>query len=896
MSSQALARRLRSGLRRGVVEPGLFEELGWGHGSVTLLRSGRWPDASIARIGRPEEPRALMISGLDPDEAAGAVALAYSGEATYTVQLHPDVLRLFETNRWVERPGDRPLVEAPGTDSASMANLLDLLRPDSGPLRELSRTERRGIPSREALSARLARALADLRRDAFDQALYRGDDAEDWDADLLRTFHMLLYVRFHEDRHGPIGTALGELRGESGLGPVLANVLGRYRGVLNSELFAGPGMDVSTLRDGALGELLKAFTEPWEQLHLDFSVTSSDVAGRLYQSYLRKRPRPESSGRLFPQAVQVDERSARGAYYTPPALARRVTARALGRFLDRSRPSQFSDVRVLDPACGSGAFLLAAYRLLNEYFSSRWGHTLSPDERGQLLIQSIFGADSDPSALLLARVQLLEEADLGARRLPKLAGNLLLGDTLLSRPGEPAVPGSVHWDAVLSATGPFSVIVTNPPFGSQLALARRVDKAQRLAVRHLYPEVHTWGVDEAYAFVVLSMALLDTNGAAGFVLPHTVLQAPGAGPLRRALEAVVAEVDDLRGLSAFHGAQSYVATIVVDKAPSSAPVDVWEVTDSRLDARDLLSGISVAGVAPWRRYSIDRGDVAKARNWAAFELRWQPRFEQAFGVDTEPLALRDRRILVQGTQTSANDALTFDSADIVFPSAETAIVRGHQLDRRRVRLLAKGSNITPWSLIGPRRFLVLPFDRPDLFRSSDDMLDLLDDLKIRPANLQPGRLDVLLGPKVLLRGLAREPAAVVDLDGAWVTVKGTGGGLALAMSGAPTWCLDAATALLNSALYQWLLRGIGRPKSDESVELPLTAVAAMPWPQLRAPEWRRLAKAGGDAAAALKADEGLERIRAFADARAHLDGLVFDLLRVSQELMEAVTRELVRVA
>lgn len=896
MTSQALARGVRSALLREGAVTGMLSDLGWADPSLALLRSRRWPEASITRIGRPEEPRAIVVSGIAPDESARAVAIAYSGEATYTVQLHPDVLRLFVTNRWADRPGDRPLVEAPTSDPAAVANLLGLLRPDSGALRTFSQTSRRGMTVREVLSVRLARALADLRRDVYDQALHRDDEPEHWDAELLRTFHMLLYVRFHEDRHGPIGARLGDLYDAPDLGPLMAEALVRYQNVLNSALFAAPGIDVATLSDPSARALLQALTEPWQQLHLDFAVTSSDIAGRLYQSYLRLRPRPEVSGRLFALAVEVDERAARGAYYTPPALARRVTGRALGRFLARAQPHQFSEVRVVDPACGSGAFLLAAYRRLKEYFSRQFGRPLDPVERGQLLVQSIFGADSDRSALLLARVQLLEEADLGSRRLPELGTNLMLGDTLLSRPGEPPRPGSVHWDSVLSSTGPFSVVVTNPPFGSQNALARRMDTKDRTMVRRLYPEVHAWGGDEAYAFVVLSRSLLADQGTAGVVLPRAALQAAGARTLRHSLEPVVAEIDDLRALSAFFGARSYVAALVVDKAPSDTPVNVCEVTDSRVDARDVLSDLPAMNHRRWRQFSVQRKSLGLARTWTGFELRWQSHLAAGLGTQTTNLALGDQRILVQGTQTSANEALTFDPEQVSFPSSDTAVVAGHELDRRRVRLLAKGPNIGPWSLMEPHRFMVLPFDRPDVFRPSDEVHNLLDDLGVRLTNPQPGRLDVLLGPKVLLRGLAREPAAATDIEGRWVTIKGTGGGLALAFPRAPRWQLDAATTLLNSALYQWLLRGVGQPKSDESVELPLAAVAEIPWPHLPTRDWRRLAEAGSVAFDALSNERGVERIKAFSAARRHVDELVFNLLAVSPDLRTVVASELVRLA
>ena len=109
--------------------------------------------------------------------------------------------------------------------------------------------------------------------------------------------------------------------------------------------------------------------EPWERLRLDFSVTTNEVAGRLYQSYLRLAPAWIDEGRLFPSAEIRSKQKSAGAYYTPAAVARFLVRETLGVWLASNQPVRFSDVRLIDPACGSGAFLVAAYRSLLKYWT-----------------------------------------------------------------------------------------------------------------------------------------------------------------------------------------------------------------------------------------------------------------------------------------------------------------------------------------------------------------------------------------------------------------------------------------------------------------------------------------------------------------------------------------------
>src|SRR4051812_16488368 len=82
-------------------------------------------------------------------------------------------------------------------------------------------------------------------------------------------------------------------------------------------------------------------------------------------------------------------RKAQGVYYTPPVLVDHILRHTLGPLLAGRTPAQIAGLRLIDPACGSGVFLLAAYQFLLDWYQQRSGRHLTPDERTGILLRHI---------------------------------------------------------------------------------------------------------------------------------------------------------------------------------------------------------------------------------------------------------------------------------------------------------------------------------------------------------------------------------------------------------------------------------------------------------------------------------------------------------------------------
>ena len=143
----------------------------------------------------------------------------------------------------------------------------------------------------------------------------------------------------------------------------------------------------------------------------------------------------------------------RGAFYTPAGIVRLIVENTIGRLCEGR-----TDIKVLDPACGDGAFLAGAYAyLLN--------HLPAPD-KGRILLNSVYGVDVDESALDAARLDLLKAAGVGARAKElDLRSNLKHGDSLLG----PDFKDGIDWHREFPEAmerGGFDAVIGNPPWAS----------------------------------------------------------------------------------------------------------------------------------------------------------------------------------------------------------------------------------------------------------------------------------------------------------------------------------------------------------------------------------------------------------------------------------------------
>ena len=186
---------------------------------------------------------------------------------------------------------------------------------------------------------------------------------------------------------------------------------------------------------------------------------------------------PEMLGRAFESLMGNADRKAAGVYFTPHPLVARVADEALDACRDVPRRA----LRVLDPACGSGAFLVYALeRIAAERIAA--GERGSVAEiRRDVLARSIFGVDRDPTAVWLCELRLwlsvvieLDETD-PARvpPLPNLDRNIRVGDAL------GAAPFAHHGIPAPRRTAALRARYVRANGARKASLARALDREER---------------------------------------------------------------------------------------------------------------------------------------------------------------------------------------------------------------------------------------------------------------------------------------------------------------------------------------------------------------------------------------------------------------------------------
>ena len=214
-------------------------------------------------------------------------------------------------------------------------------------------------------------------------------------------------------------------------------------------------------------------------------------------------------------------RSGLGAVDTPPALARRLVARTLGPLLRRRNRAQVAALRVLDPACGAGELLVAAYDRLAVV-------------AGRRAIACLHGVDIDPAAVAAAR------AALAAR----------CGDAR-------AAARAIRCGDGLAVRKRFDAIVANPPWAEPQKWRRSGVDLSRFAV------AQHGKVDLALPFLERAREWLRPGGRAGFLIQSRFFKTAYGAAARRMLRGLVAEIEDFGDAPLFEGRSTYTAMLIL---------------------------------------------------------------------------------------------------------------------------------------------------------------------------------------------------------------------------------------------------------------------------------------------------------------------------------------------
>jgi TaqI-like C-terminal specificity domain/N-6 DNA Methylase/Eco57I restriction-modification methylase len=312
----------------------------------------------------------------------------------------------------------------------------------------------------------------------------------------------------------------------------------------------------------------------------EFSVISADILGQVYEQFIGKVIRLTTGHK----AVVEDKpavRKAGGIYYTPSYIVDFMVSRTLNPLLAGKTPRQLTKLRVLDPACGSGSYLISAYQhLLNWYFefytnneSEKWskgsqarlvktptGLRLTLSERRRILLTNIFGVDIDDQAVDVTKLSLLLKVLEGEteqtiqpflsvfqeRALPDLETNIKCGNSLIAPDfyqEDQLALDDVALEKInvfdwrgksgfpqIMRNGKFDVVIGNPPY---IFVRDNLTNAETDYFTRRYRL--TWDKHNTYLlFMELLLELIADKGAGAYIVPNSWLTIESGKRLRGA--------------------------------------------------------------------------------------------------------------------------------------------------------------------------------------------------------------------------------------------------------------------------------------------------------------------------------------------------------------------------
>ena len=539
-----------------------------------------------------------------------------------------------------------------------------------------------------------------------------------------------------------------------------------------------PGEPTLALRvgDDALARILRRLCDP-ESPHAS-PVLSAAILGQAYEQFLG----------------QV--RNAGGIYYTPAPIVDHILDTTLSPLLnDRSPQSAAGNddapnrhpLRVLDPSCGSGIFLLGAYDYLLRWYvdayaaddAERWAGGRSPrlrrgpggdwelttTERADILLRHIYGVDIDPRAVEVTKLSLLlmvlEGEPRGAG--PDLAGNIRCGNALI----EPDFDWRREFSNVFASAGGFDAVIGNPPYLDSETMTRLIPEWRDYCVNRYRAAAGNW--DVFCVFIERALDLCRPGGYHSFIVPNKLGSASYARNIRAIIgENHLSQIRDYTSVPLFP-ASVYPVVYSVRKQPRDDTVPVLY---------ERMAGGESGAAGPDLTARLDRTRYFRADGspWAIF----------ADLAPASPVDRLSRSFPALSAVASVHGAATVAEAYELTPLIQDAGTAAPG-DLRVVNSGTIDRYVHLWGR-KPMRYLGNSYVRPVVPHGA-------------ASRLPAARLRQARTAKIIVAGMTRAPECIADLAGTLWPAKST---TVIESAADLCWLLG----LLNSRLIAFYFRSV----------------------------------------------------------------------------------------
>ena len=428
-----------------------------------------------------------------------------------------------------------------------------------------------------------------------------------------QTIDRIIFLRIAEDRHIE---PYGALRDSLKQGDYFRNLFDIFRMAdekYNSGLFdlKKDKLSKTLIVDN---KVLKKFINElyYPESPYEFSVLSVEILGSAYEQFLWKTILIDKSHRAKIEE-KPEVRKAGGVYYTPQYIVDYIVKNTVGNLVEGKTPKEIDKINIVDPACGSGSFLIGAYQYLLDYHKNYYSNAgtksgkkenpitpegnLTSNEKKRILLNNIFGVDIDTNAVEVTKLSLLLKCMEGEsensiaqqyqlwheRILPTLDDNIKSGNSLVDTDfydtqldfGEEKKIKPFNWQKAFPEVfvkGGFDAVIGNPPYVRQELLG---DQKEYFSKKYTVYD----GMADLYSyFIEKGIGLLKPEGLFGIIVANKWMRANYGEPLRRWLKKTnIQQIIDFGDLPVFQGVTTYPCILLCKKDNAIGDIEITNV-------------------------------------------------------------------------------------------------------------------------------------------------------------------------------------------------------------------------------------------------------------------------------------------------------------------------------
>ncbi|MCC6125699.1 MAG: N-6 DNA methylase [Pirellulales bacterium] len=483
----------------------------------------------------------------------------------------------------------------------------------------------------------------------------------------------------------------------------------------------------------------------------EFSVFPIEILGQVYEQFLGKVIRL-TKGHQAKVEEKPEVRKAGGVFYTPSYIVDYIVRQTVGKLLGDGRrgtgdgeegargegrgmresltPIQAAKLKILDPACGSGSFLIGAYAFLLDwhrewyvnhdpekharaksprlYCGTAGDWRLTTAEKKRILLNNIYGVDIDQQAVEVTKLSLLLkvlEGESGEtlanqlrifheRALPDLGGNIKCGNSLIApdfyngnqlslfdddeRYRINVFDWKKEFPGVFKEGDGFDAVIGNPPW--VMAGYHFPDEMNYLKLHYRTAEGK---FDLYYLFIEMALRRLNKEGLFGMIVPNKFFHTRAARNLRSQLASLrtIHTLIDFGYEKLFSGATNYSCIMLMQNNPTEKIHFIRAKTEL-----ELIASFDVS----WSNLKDNPWQFAEPKVQALFR-----KIDKA-NVPLETIVER----FGTGVQTGADKFLSVDVAD----------ARKLKYEKSILQPFLRGRDVRRYQVSENQKLLIFPYE------------------------------------------------------------------------------------------------------------------------------------------------------------------------------------------